>query len=66
MDSDMSFDEIKQNVSITEKGLYLLTIIWLDPIRNPVGKLFQVSFNNTRLQNITCNTSDNNYKFRQV
>jgi len=62
----MSFDEIKQNVSIAERGSYLLTIIWLSGFLNPVGKQFQVSFNNTHLQNITCNTSNNNYKFQKV
>ena len=66
MDSSMSFDQYRQNVSITEDNAYLLTVVWLAPIRDPLGKHFQITLNNNRLQNITCNASNADYKFQKV
>jgi len=63
LDPEGSFNQYKQNVSITENGLYLLRFYWLAPVIYPVGKKFKVTFNNTELQNITCNTS--NYEFQK-
>jgi hypothetical protein len=44
----------------------MLTVIWLAPMGNPIGKKFQITVNNTRLKNITCNSSNSDYKFQKV
>jgi len=66
LDSNSNFDQLLQNVTITENGTYLLTVIWLAAITNPIGKKFKVTVNNVQLQNITCNASNSDYTFQKV
>jgi hypothetical protein len=66
LDSMLRFDELRHTVSITNQSIYLLTVIWLAPINNPIGKQFHITVNNTRLQNITCDASNSDYKFQKV
>ena len=57
LDAQNVFETVSQTLSISTAGQYLLSIEWMAPASNPVGKSFEIKTDGSSLANVTCTTN---------